>query len=66
MASFNPETTRTDGAGAGLVPVVPTGLSEIDEITHTVKLAQWSVFDLVTYTRRVASAIVRGEARSSP
>lgn len=66
IRSFNPKTTPTNGAPAGLVPVSPTSLrkSEIDEITPTVRLARWPLFSLVTYKRRRAAAIVRGEARS--
>jgi hypothetical protein len=62
---FNLETTPTNGL-RDLVPVSPTSLrkSEIDEMTHTVRLARWSVFGFVTYKRRGAAAIVRGEARS--
>lgn len=63
---FKPETARTNGARAGLVLVSPTTLrkSDIDGITHTLRLDAWSVLGLVTYRQRGAAAIIRAKARS--
>jgi hypothetical protein len=50
-----------------LVLVTPTSLggSQIDEVTHTVRLDRRSVFSLVTCKERGAAALVCAEARSS-